>query len=143
VHVVIAVCQQRVAQRSEHSRFVTAEVIVEDEVQSLSRLRLVLIVPIWTVPTSAVFDLFYGETEPEKIFLPSLLHHFDGRPIARSHRQGSVHHELHVARSTVARWNQPFSERNIVLWQKNHLEPAAYGGITVNCSCKIVDELDD
>src|SRR6266404_2707498 len=100
VHIVITVGQESVSQRSEYSWFVAAEVIRENEVKSRSSLRFIFIMPVRTVPGATVLDLFHGETEQEHVFLACLLRHFDGRAVPRSDGQGSVHHELHIARST-------------------------------------------
>ena len=50
VHVVIAVRQQRIAQRFEDSRLVAAEVVGENQVQRRASLRLVFVVPVRVVP---------------------------------------------------------------------------------------------
>ena len=50
VHVVIAVRQKSIAHRSEDARLVAAEVVGEDEIQSRSRLRLIVVVPVRVVP---------------------------------------------------------------------------------------------
>src|SRR6266536_207302 len=97
VHIVIAEEQEGIAQWSKYSRFVAAEVVGENKIQSRPGLGLVFIVPVRTVPGTAVLDLVHGEAEEEQVFLPGLLRHFDGRTIPCSNWQGSVHHELHVA----------------------------------------------
>ncbi len=84
MHVVIAIRQERLAQWIEHPRLVTTEMIRENEVKSRSSLRLIFIMPVRTVPGTAVLDLFHGEAEEEHVFLPCLLRHFNGRAIARS-----------------------------------------------------------
>ena len=71
VHVVVAVGQQRVADRLEDARLVAAEVLREDQVQRRAGLRLVLIVPVRAVPAPAVGDLLGGQTEQEEVLLPA------------------------------------------------------------------------
>ena len=63
VHVVIALGQERIVQRSKDSRFIPAKVVRENEVQSSSRLRLIFIMPVRVVPGPAVLDLLHGEPE--------------------------------------------------------------------------------
>src|SRR4029077_3217816 len=147
VHVVVTVCQERVAQGSRDSWLVAAKVVGENEVQSCPRFRIIFIVPVRVVPAAAVLDLFYIEAEQEEVLLTSLLGHLDGRAVTRSDRQGSVHHELHIARSTcfiagggnlvgnVAGRNQSFSQRNVVIRQENNLDLSAHRRIGVNCLC--------
>src|SRR5215469_975302 len=97
---MIALRQQSVAQWSERSRFVTAEIVRKNKIQSGPCFRLMLVVPIWVIPTSAFFDLIDGEAKEKHVLLPCFLGHLDGRAVARPHGQRSIHHEFHVARST-------------------------------------------
>ena len=53
MHVVVAVCQKRVAQRIEDSRLMAVEMTGEDQVQCRPRFRLVIIVPVRVVPAPA------------------------------------------------------------------------------------------
>src|SRR5262249_13254115 len=53
VHVEVSACEERLPQRFEGAWLVTAKVVGEDEVQSRSRLRLMIIVPARAVPTAA------------------------------------------------------------------------------------------
>ena len=99
VHVVVAVRQQRVAQRSEDARLVAAEVVGEDQVQRRAGLRLVVVVPVRVVPAAAVGHLLRGQAEQEEVLLARFFGHLDGRAVARAERQRAVHHELHVARA--------------------------------------------
>src|SRR6266404_1926804 len=139
----------------EYSWFVATEVVRENKVERRSSLWLVLVVPLRTIPGAAVLDLFHGEAKQEQVLLPSLLRYFYGCPIACSNRQGSVHHEFHVARSAgfvtgsrdlvgnIAGRNQTFSERNVVLREKDDLESSAHGRVTIDRARQVVDELYD
>ena len=123
VHVVVAVRQQRVAQRREDARLIAAEVVGEDQVQRRARLRLVLVVPVRVVPAAAVGHLLRRQAEQEEVLLARLLGHLDGGAVARADGQRAVHHELHVAGAAglvagrrdlvgdVAGGNQPLGER--------------------------------
>src|SRR5271157_4753429 len=97
---MIALGQERLAQWSKHAWFTGAELVREDQIQSRSRLRLMFIVPVWAIPTAAALDLFHREPKQEEVLLSCLFRHFDGCAVARSDRQGPVHHELHIACST-------------------------------------------
>src|SRR3974377_249569 len=99
VHVVVAV-QKGVSQGGENSRLTTAKMIGTNQIHCCSRLGLILIVPARVVPVAAVFDLLHTKAQQEKVLFSSFLGHFDGGAIASSDRQGPVHHELHIARST-------------------------------------------
>src|SRR5215468_10712253 len=63
MHVVVAVRQEGIAQRSENSWFVPAEIVGEDKIQCCSRFVLVLIVPMRVIRTTAVLDLVHREAE--------------------------------------------------------------------------------
>src|SRR5262249_10122122 len=122
-HVVVAVCEQGIANWSECPRFVAAEVIREDEVQRDSRLYFVLIVPVRVVPALTVLNLLDGQAEQKQILFSRFFGHFDGGAVKRADRESSVHHELHVAGSAgfvpcggnlvrnVAGGNQPLCQR--------------------------------
>ena len=84
--------QQRVVQWRENTRFVAAEVVGRDQVQCGARFRLVVIMPMWTVPAAAVGDLLRPEAEQEKILLTGLRRHFDRRTVPGADRERSVHH---------------------------------------------------
>jgi len=86
MHVVIASGQQGIAQGHEHPRFLAAEVVREDKVERRASLRLIFIVPMGALPAAAAFDLFYRETEEEKVRFSGLLRHFDGGAVAGSDR---------------------------------------------------------
>ena len=73
MHVVVAVRQQRVAQRREDAGLVAAEVVGEDQVQRGAGLRLVVVVPVRVVPAAAVGDLLGGQAEEEEVLLAGLL----------------------------------------------------------------------
>jgi len=51
VHIVIAVLQQHVSQGFEDTGFVAAEVVGEDQVERLTNLRLVFVMPVRVVPS--------------------------------------------------------------------------------------------
>ena len=70
---MIAVRQQRVAQRLEDAGLVAVEVVGEDQIERRARFRLVLIVPVRVVPAAAVRDLLRGQTEQEEVLLAGLL----------------------------------------------------------------------
>src|ERR1700739_2188060 len=134
VHVEVAARQKSVAQRSENSRLIPAEMIRENEVQSRSCLRLIVVVPVRVVPPAAVLHLLCREAEQEEILFTGFLGHFDGRAVTGPDRQGSIHHEFHIARSTrfvsggrdlvryIARGNQAFGKRDVVLGQENNVD---------------------
>src|SRR5213083_1907807 len=69
MHVVVSIRQERVAQRTEDTRLIAAEVIGENQVQGRSRLRLVLIVPVRVVPAATAGHLFRGQAEQEEVIL--------------------------------------------------------------------------
>jgi hypothetical protein len=62
MHVVIAVRQQSIA-RLENTRLIAAKVIGKNQVQRSAGFRLVLIVPVRVVRTTAAGYLFRRETE--------------------------------------------------------------------------------
>jgi hypothetical protein len=66
---VISMREERIAQGLEDARLIAAEVVGENQVQRGPGLRLVLVVPVRIVPTSAVFYLLRGQAEKEEIFL--------------------------------------------------------------------------
>src|SRR5215469_17640619 len=96
--------------------------IGKDQVQSGPGLWVVLIVPMRVVPSTASGYLLRRQAEQKEILLARLLRHLDGGAVARTDRQGAVHHELHVAGAAgfvagsrdlvrdIARRNQPFRE---------------------------------
>ena len=86
VHVVVALRQQRVAQRSEDAGLVAAEMIGEDQVQRGAGLRLVVVVPVRVVPAAAAGHLLGGQAEQEEILFAGFLGHFDRRAVARADR---------------------------------------------------------
>ena len=90
VHVVVAVRQQRVAQRGEYARVVVAEVIGEDQVERGAGLRFIVVVPARGVPAAAGGDLLGGQAKEEEIVFPCLLRHLDRRAVACADRQGAV-----------------------------------------------------
>src|SRR5580700_5327928 len=155
VYIMIALSQKRIAQGSEYSWLIAAEVIRENEVERSSNLRLILIVPMRVVPGAARLDLLHREPEQEHVLFSGFLRHFDGGAVAGSDRQSSVHHKFHVTRSAglvaggrdlvgdIAGWNQPFRQRNVVLREKDDVEPAARRRVSVNRARQVVDELYD
>jgi hypothetical protein len=82
VPAVVRAAQQRRADRGEDAWFVATEVVVEDQVECLPRLRLVFLVPLKVVPTSTAGDLLRGQDDEEEVILAGLLSHLDGGPIA-------------------------------------------------------------
>src|SRR5580704_5259845 len=84
MHIVIALGQKRIAQRSKNSRFITAEVVRENQLQGGSRLRLIFIMPVRVVPGAAVLDFLNGEPEQKHVLFSGFLRHFDGRTVAGS-----------------------------------------------------------
>ena len=138
MHVVVAMRQQRVAQRSEEAGFVAAEMVGEDQVQRGAGLRLVLVMPVRAVPAAAVGDLIGRQAEEEEVLLAGFFGHFDRRAVARADRQRAVHHELHVAGAAglvtggrdlvgdVAGRDQLLGERNAVIGEEHNLEPASH-----------------
>ena len=58
VHIVVAVGQQRVAQRRKHAGLIAAEVVGEDQIQRGAGLRLIVVVPVRVVPAAAARHLF-------------------------------------------------------------------------------------
>jgi hypothetical protein len=60
-YVVVAPAQQCFADWCEDPRLITAEVIFEDQVESIPRLPFVLVVPKRAVPTAAILHLFGGQ----------------------------------------------------------------------------------
>src|SRR5260370_35261172 len=61
VHVVIALGQKRIAQGSEYSWFVAAEVVRENQAQSGSRLRLLFIIPLSIEACAAGLSLLQSD----------------------------------------------------------------------------------
>jgi hypothetical protein len=72
VHVVIASCQKRAAQRLEKAGLVAIEMIGKDQVQSGAGLRLVFVVPVRVVPRPAAGHLIRGEPEEKEVLLTCL-----------------------------------------------------------------------
>ena len=155
MHVVVAVGQKRVPQRSKDARLIAAEMVGEDQVQCGAGLRVVVIMPLRLVPAAAVRHLFRRQAEEKEIFFARFFCHLDGRAIARADGQRPVHHELHVARAAgfvagggnligdISCRNQPLRHRNTVVRQEQNLEPSADDRIPVDSAGEIVDELDD
>src|SRR5581483_10610019 len=83
--------------RCEDAGFVAAEIIIENQIEGLARLRLVFVVPMGVVPAAVVEDFFRRQAEEKEILLAGLLGHLDGGAVAGADRQRAVHHELHVA----------------------------------------------
>src|SRR5262249_26754131 len=79
---------------------IAAEVVRENQIEGLSCLGFVLIVPAWIVPTTALLHLLGRQSEKEEVLLASLLGHLDSSPITSAHGQSAVHHEFHVAGAT-------------------------------------------
>ena len=73
VHVVVAVREQRLADRREDPRLVAAEVIGEDQIERRADFRLVLVVPVRVVPAAAVHHLLGGQAEQEEVLLAGFL----------------------------------------------------------------------
>ena len=140
VHVVVAVGQQRVAQRSKDAGLVAAEIIGEDQVQRGPGFGLVVIMPVRIIPAAAALHLIGGQAEQKEVFLAGFLRHLDRRAIARADRQRPVHHEFHVARAAgfvaggrdlvrdIGGRDQPLGERNAIFGQEHDLEAAAHTG---------------
>ena len=117
-----------------------AEVIRENQVEARPRLGFVLVVPQRIVTAPRLGHLLRRQAEQEEVFLAGLLGHFDGGAIAGADRQGTVHHEFHVAGAArlvarrgdllrdVGRGNQPLSQSHAVIGQKNHLQFAPDSG---------------
>src|SRR5947207_2142042 len=84
VAVVIAIIQQSAPDRPEDASIALAEMVTEDEIQSLAGLRLIGIVPVRIVPAAAVCHLLRRQAKQEEVLLPRLMSHFDGRAIARA-----------------------------------------------------------
>src|SRR6267142_1532816 len=74
--------------------------IGEDEVQSGTGLRVVVVVPLGLIPATAVRYLFSCKTEEKEIFFARFFCHLNSRAIARADGQRPVHHELHVTGAT-------------------------------------------
>src|SRR5882762_3286856 len=154
VHVVIAP-EQRLAQRCEDAGLVAAEMVGRNQVQRGTHLWLVVVVPAWAVPATAVRDLVGGEPEQKEVLLARLLRHLDGGSVACAQCDRTVHHELHVAGAArlvsgggdlvgdVARGNDPFRERDGVFGQEQDVQPPARHGIVVDRGREVVEELDD
>ena len=155
VHIMVSTRQQRVPQRFEDARFILAEVAGEDQVQRRAGLRFVVIMPARAVPAPAAGHLVRRQAEQEEILFARFFCHFDGRAVACPQRQGSVHHELHVARAAglvagrrnlvgdIGGRNQPLGKRHAVFRQEHDLESSADDRISVDGAGQIIDELDD
>src|SRR6185369_7194896 len=116
---------------------------------------IVLVVPLGAIPLSALCDLACVETEEEEVLFPSLCRHLDRSAVACSNRQGSIHHEFHVACAAgfisgsrnlvgnITGGDQSLGEGNAVIRKKHDFEPASYCRITGYASSHIVDELYD
>src|SRR5262249_31769734 len=127
MHVVVSVCQQYVAKRSEDSRFIAAEVVREDQVQCSTCLRFVIVVPLWVIPASTLNDLLRTEAEQEEVLFASFFSHLDRSAIASADGERSVHHELHIACATrlvtsgrdLVRYfgsrDEPLCQRNVIV----------------------------
>src|SRR5208282_4460760 len=76
----------RIAQRSEYSWFVAAEVVGENEVQRSSSLGFIFIVRMRVVPGAAILDLLHCEPDQKHVLFTGFLRHFDGRTVAGSNR---------------------------------------------------------
>src|SRR5215472_6159883 len=63
VHVVVSVGQQRIPYRSEDAGLVAAEIIGKDQIQRGPGLRLVVVMPLRIVPTTAPFHLIRRQPE--------------------------------------------------------------------------------
>src|ERR1700683_5205249 len=77
IHIVIALIQKHIAQGSEYSWFIEAEVVRENQVQSGARLRLMFIMPVRVIPGTAVLNLFHRKPEQENVLFSGFLRHFD------------------------------------------------------------------
>src|SRR5579885_1877344 len=71
MHVEVAVGQQRVANRFEHSPLVTAEVIGEDQVQRGAGFWFIVVVPVRIVPSPAPRHLLRGQANKKKFSSPA------------------------------------------------------------------------
>ena len=155
MHVVVSIRQERVAQRTEDTRLIAAEVIGQNQVQGRSRLRLVLIVPVRVVPAATAGHLFRGQAEQEEVILARFFGHFDSRAVTGTEGQCPVHHELHVTGATgfvagsrdlignVGRGDQPLRQRHAVLGQEHDFEPTPHRRVPVDGASEIVKELND
>src|SRR6516165_5809016 len=63
VHVVVSMGQERIEEWRKDSRFIAAEVVGGDQVQSRARFRLIFIVPARVVPSAAVCHLIRCQPE--------------------------------------------------------------------------------
>src|SRR5215471_7570868 len=154
MHVVVAVRKKHVAQRRENSWFVLAEIVGEDEIQCSPRFGLIFVMPAWVIPVAAALHLLDGQPKEEQVLLTGLFGHFNRCSIASPNGERTVHHEFHIARSTrfitrgrdlvrnIARGNQPFGKRDVVLWQENDLYFSPYRRIGVDDRRKIVEKFD-
>src|SRR5215469_4950025 len=97
MHVVVAMCYQCIVNRSEYAGFIAAEIVCGDQVQCGAGFGLVMVMPVWIIPSAAAFDLSRRQPEQEEILLAGLLDHLDRGTIARADCQSSVHHKFHVA----------------------------------------------
>src|ERR1700722_5372614 len=86
IHIVIALGQEHIAQGSEYSWLIAAEVVGENQVKSGPGLRLVFVMPLWIVPGATVLHLLHGEPEQEHVLFSGFLRHFNGRTVAGSGR---------------------------------------------------------
>jgi len=114
-----------------------------------------LLMPVRAVPSSSLIHLRRGQTEQEHVLLAGFFGHFDGGAVASADRQGAIHHELHVAGAArlipggrnllrhIARRDQPFSNRDAIVRQKNYFKPTPRGRIGVDGRREIVNEFDD
>ena len=155
MHVVIAVREQRLADRVEDSRLVAAEVVREHEIERAARFGLVVVVPARAVPAAASRHLVGREPEEENVVFAHLLGHLQGRAVARADGERSVHHELHVAGPArlvagggdllrnVARRDETLGDRNAIVRDENDAQARAGHRIGVHDGRDVVDELDD
>src|SRR5262245_66624858 len=152
---MVAVCQEHVMEGGEDARLVRAEMTCGDEVERGSRFRLVFVMPMRIVPTAAICHLFCCQAKQEEVLLARLFSHLNGRTIAGTDRERSIHHELHVASAAglvpgrgdlvrdITGWNQLLRDTDGVVGQENDFDPATHRRVTVDGRGEIVQKLDD
>src|SRR5215469_15138571 len=152
MHVVVAVRHQRIVNGSKNSRLEAADIVGSDHVQSRPGFRLVVVMPMRAVPATTLRDLLHSETKQKEVFLAGFFRHLDGRSVARADRQGSIHHEFHIARAAglvaggrdlvgnVRSGDQPLRERNVVIGQEDHFETTACHRIAVDRAGQVIDQ---
>src|SRR5262245_32608571 len=152
---MIAMREERIPDRRKHPMLGMAKGIVADHLQGIADLWLMLVVPMRVIPTPAGQHFFRRQAEEEEVFLTCLPSHLDGGTITGADSQGSIHHELHVARATglIARrrdllgyitgGNQSLRKTDVILGEEQHFKTATDGWVRVDDGRHIVDQLDD